>query len=244
MFSILLFSCELTYSCRQTGTIQAAAKTSPSLSAANNTALMLAASLHQTLSASNGLGEFAALLNDMCQRCDLKFSTMDRYRDVGNYMLRSNVFACLLPSFIALHKEAVVALLEDHSALRRLETAFDDRFGAVEVGRMQEPMLDANFEAILEGQGANMEEQNERARDLGLNADQFGSLRAAGAPEDFDLNVDQFGSSRAVEQAVEEEHVENVEGAAEIDPVRRGSLDRAQMRLEGPTPCANLWGVN
>ncbi len=177
MVYILLFSCELTCSCRQTGEIQAVAKTSPSLSAANNTALMLAASLHQTLSASNRLGEFAALLNDMCQRCDLKFSTLDRYRDVGSYMLRSNVFACLLPSFIALHKDAVLALLEDQAALRRLETAFDVRFGAIEVGRG--PNLEANLE-----QHANLEEQQELARDLGLNTDQFGSIREAEREEE------------------------------------------------------------
>jgi hypothetical protein len=104
-------------------------KVSPALSAANNTALMLAAALHKKLFESKEPGwreEFERLVGPMSEFCDLTFVTVNRYRGVGNLMLRSNVVACLLPSFVLIVEKAISDLLDDRQVLQRLETVFDE----------------------------------------------------------------------------------------------------------------------
>lgn len=123
-------------------------KTSPALSTANNTALMVASILHGELSASGDpkwYEEFEGKVKSMCKRCNLTFSTTIRYQKVGALMLRSNVLACLLPSFIALLEAPVTALLDNKESLLRLEKVFDehmsvlrvDNIGQVEVSMMK-----------------------------------------------------------------------------------------------------------
>ncbi len=66
----------------------------------------------------------------MCERCDLTRcdlapSTIERYQKAGGLMLRSDVVACLLPSFVWVIEDAVEALLDDEEAARRLNDAFN-----------------------------------------------------------------------------------------------------------------------
>ena len=104
---------------------------SPLLNAANNTALMLAASLHKQLSDERAEGwneKFETSVKEMCARCRLKFNTMIRWRaTVGNLMLKSPVIACMLPYFVAQNASAIKALLEDEATRDHLEHAFDTK---------------------------------------------------------------------------------------------------------------------
>ncbi len=115
--------------------VRAMSKVSPKLSAANNSALMLATTLHKTLSQSGERGwykKFQALVQDMCKRCDLTrcdltAATIQRYQRVGELMLRCNVVACLLPSFVAVAEDAIEALLNEEQTAKRLDDAFKRR---------------------------------------------------------------------------------------------------------------------
>ena len=113
---------------------QIEAGASPLLSATNNTALMLAATQHKILSEENADGwyqTFEAQVLEMCTRCHLKFNTIVRYRKVGELMLQSRMIACMLPFFVFTHEEAIEALLDDKTALRQLEQAFDAKVNQV-----------------------------------------------------------------------------------------------------------------
>jgi hypothetical protein len=106
---------------------------SPKLSAANNSALMLTSVLHKNLSESGKRGwykTFQELVKDLCERCDLTrcdlaASTIERYQKAGSLMLRSDVVACLLPSFVWVVEDAVEAMLDNEEAARRLGDAFN-----------------------------------------------------------------------------------------------------------------------
>ena len=108
---------------------------SPLLNAANNTALMLAASLHKQLSDEKAEGwneKFETSVKQMCARCRLKFNTMIRWRaTVGNLMLKSSVVACMLPYFVAQNANAIKTLLEDEAARDSLEHAFETKMRGV-----------------------------------------------------------------------------------------------------------------
>jgi hypothetical protein len=107
--------------------VKAMSKVSPNLSAANNAALMVASVLHKNLSESGKQGwheTYRGLLEDMCDRCDLTAKTIERYHKVGELMLRCDIVACLLPSFVGVVQDAVEALLDDEAAAGRLEGAF------------------------------------------------------------------------------------------------------------------------
>ncbi len=109
-----------------------AMKVSPSLSAANNTAIMLAAVLHENLSTEKAQGwheEFEKQLKLLCEWCTLSPKTIDRSRTAGKLMLRSNVIACMLPSFVVLLSVPIGVLLDDVERAQRLEGAFAEEMG-------------------------------------------------------------------------------------------------------------------
>ncbi len=123
-----------------------AAKVSPYLSSTNNTALMLAAKMHETAMATMAdnprwYDEFLSQLKDLCQRCDLKVGTVQRYWKVGELMLKCKVLTCMLPSFVALHMEHIEDLLGDEVVLRRLEAAFEEQL----VGEEQNVELERDY---------------------------------------------------------------------------------------------------
>lgn len=96
-------------------------KTPPSLSAINNLALMVAASIHARMSASGALdwhGAYLAELKPLLQFCSLTISNIKRYRSVGALMLRSPVIACMLPSFVSQLEEPISLLLNDKQAVK------------------------------------------------------------------------------------------------------------------------------
>jgi hypothetical protein len=113
--------------------VRAVSSASPNLRAANNAALMVASTLHENLKERGEPGwheTYRERVKDMCERCDLaqcdlKPSTIEQYRKVGALMLRCNVVACLLPSFVKVVEEAVEALLDDEEASTRLNTTFE-----------------------------------------------------------------------------------------------------------------------
>ncbi len=105
-------------------------KVSPALNGANNIALMLAAALHQRLIDAKEPGwhdEFVSQVKTMRQYCDLTLVTINRYRSVGNLMLRSNVVACLLPLFVLAAEKGIGELLDDAEKLSRLEEVFKEQ---------------------------------------------------------------------------------------------------------------------
>ena len=113
---------------------QMEAGAAPLLSAVNNTALMLAATQHKLLHEQNAEGwyqTFEAQVQDMCTRCRLKFTTIIRYRKVGELMMRSRVVACMMPFFVFTHEEAIETLLNDRVAQQQLEQAFDARVNQI-----------------------------------------------------------------------------------------------------------------
>jgi hypothetical protein len=118
--------------------VQAMAKSSPKLSAANNAALMLASVLHKNLSESGDRSwykRYQGLVEDMCERCDLMQcdlapSTVERYRKAGELMLKSDVVACLLPSYVWVVEDAVEGILDDEARAGRLEDAFKGKLNA------------------------------------------------------------------------------------------------------------------
>jgi hypothetical protein len=106
------------------------ATVSPSLSPANNAALMLSSAMHKNLYESNVAGwreEFVKQTKAMCLRCDLKFSTVERYRSVGALMLRSSVIACMLPSFVFRLELPISRLLANPRFSSQMESAFAQR---------------------------------------------------------------------------------------------------------------------
>jgi hypothetical protein len=119
---------------------KAMSKVSPNLSAANNAALMVAAKIHENLNKSKGRNwhqKYLKQIEDLRERCNLSMTvnTIVRYRKVGELMMRSNVVACLLPSFVAVAEDAIEALLTDEDACKRLDNAFEAKlrssFGAL-----------------------------------------------------------------------------------------------------------------
>jgi hypothetical protein len=118
--------------------VQAMAKSSPKLSAANNAALMVASVLHKNLSKGgerNWYKKYQSVVKDMCERCDLMQcdlapSTVERYRKAGELMLKSNVVACLLPSYVWVVEDAVEGILNDEARAGRLEDAFKGKLNA------------------------------------------------------------------------------------------------------------------
>jgi hypothetical protein len=54
----------------------------------------------------------------------LTASAIERYRKVGELMLRSDIVACLLPLFVLVVEDAVEAMLNDEEAAGRLVDAF------------------------------------------------------------------------------------------------------------------------
>ncbi len=109
-----------------------ALKVSPSLSAANNTAIMLAAVLHENLSKKKAPGwheEYEKQLKSIREWCTLSPKTIERSRAAAKLMLRSNVIACLLPSFVMLLSEPIAVLLDDAEHCRQLETVFAEEMG-------------------------------------------------------------------------------------------------------------------
>ena len=107
------------------------ASASPLLSAANNAALMLAASLHRELAATRaeGWGElFEASVREMCERCRLTFATVVRWRAaVGGLMLESPLVACMLPYFVAQNEGAIRAMMGDRTKREQLRIVFETR---------------------------------------------------------------------------------------------------------------------
>jgi hypothetical protein len=120
-------------------------KTSPALSAINNTALMIVATMHRELSVSgdpNWRDSFVSQVGSLCKRCDLAFSTLERYRKVGDLMLRCNVLACLLPSFLALLEAPITSLVANKESFERFDDAFrelvNDYMKSFDVGDFSE----------------------------------------------------------------------------------------------------------
>jgi hypothetical protein len=115
--------------------VKAVSKASPSLNSANNTALMLASMLHKKLSEKGERGwykKYQGMVKDMCERCDLArcdltASTIERFRKAGELMLRCDVVACLLPSFVWVVEDALEDLLNDKYACDRLDEAFKSK---------------------------------------------------------------------------------------------------------------------
>ena len=109
--------------------LQVSSKQSPSLSAANNTALMISAKLHQQMSGQQGwYPEWLEQVRSLCQRCKLSFTTTERYRKAGELMLRCQVLTCLLPSFIQQLESPIKALLDTEDSKNRLAAAFEDQW--------------------------------------------------------------------------------------------------------------------
>lgn len=109
--------------------VHVSAKQSPALNAANNTALMLAAMLHRRMSTSGEADwylRWQAQVKDLCKRCQLSFTTMERYRRAGDLMMQSEVLMCLLPSFVMSLEEPLLALLGHQNAVVRLKAAFEE----------------------------------------------------------------------------------------------------------------------
>jgi hypothetical protein len=135
-----------------------AMKVSPSLSAANNTAIMLAAVLHENLSKEKAKGwheEFEKHLKSICKWCTLSPKTIDRSRGAAKLMLRSNVIACLLPSFVVLLSRPIGVLLDDSERSQRLEAVFADEMGryANEFEETRQIVLGPRNKAIGEAEG-------------------------------------------------------------------------------------------
>jgi hypothetical protein len=94
--------------------VKLARKVSPALSATNNMAIMLAAVLHENLSEGNAEGwhnKFLEQIKSISQWCSLTPATIDRSCTAAKLMLRSNVIACLLPSFVTLLTGQLVCCL-------------------------------------------------------------------------------------------------------------------------------------
>jgi hypothetical protein len=130
--------------------VKAMSKASPKLSAANNSALMVAAVLHKNLSESKERGwykKYQELIVDMCDRCDLTASTIVRFQKVGELMLRCDVVACLLPSF----------LLDDEEAAGRLEDVFRAKLHTFfeELGESSVLQRVAGNKSVLQLTGSN-----------------------------------------------------------------------------------------
>ncbi len=109
-----------------------ALKVSPSLSAANNTAIMLAAVLHENLSQKKAPGwheEYEKQLKSIREWCTLSPKTIERSHAAAKLMLRSNVIVCLLPLFVMLLSEPIAVLLDDAEHCRQLETVFAEEMG-------------------------------------------------------------------------------------------------------------------
>ena len=96
---------------------------SSSLSAVNNTVLMVAAKIHSQLALAAAGEGFLERAEALAGLCALKADTIARYRSVGELMLRSPVVACMLPGFVAPLLEPITCLLDDDSAVERLEAA-------------------------------------------------------------------------------------------------------------------------
>ena len=108
--------------------LQVSSKQSPSLSAANNTALMISAKLHQQMSGQQDwYPEWLEQVRSLCQRCKLSFTTMERYRKAGELMLRCQVLTCLLPSFVQQLESPIEALLDTEESKNRLAAAFEEQ---------------------------------------------------------------------------------------------------------------------
>ena len=108
--------------------LQLADKTSPSLSGANNIALMLAAAIHAKLLASGEAGwhnTFREHVEKISATCTLSPKTMERYVNARKLMLRSSLISCLLPSFVFELKGPITALLDDPNMFARLEAVFE-----------------------------------------------------------------------------------------------------------------------
>ena len=98
-----------------------------SLSAANNTVLMVAAKIYSRLWSSGDVDwheRYLERTKELAQVCTLKPDTIARYRTVGELMLQSPLIACLLPGFVAPLLEPITALLEDDEVVDRLDAAF------------------------------------------------------------------------------------------------------------------------
>ncbi len=164
---------------------------SPNLRAANNSALMVASMLHKTLKEGGERGwheKYRDLVQDMCSRCDLaqcdlKPSSIEQYRKVGELMLRCNVVACLLPSFVKMVEDAVEALLDDEEAARRLEDAFKGKLNTYfkELsGSSVLHLVGGNHKRVLELAGATIEGMpsllEEQVQNLLLESQNDGSL--------------------------------------------------------------------
>ena len=121
--------------------LQVSSKQSPSLSAANNTALMISAKLHEQLSSVGEQGWYRQWLEQvqsLCQRCQLSFTTLERYQKAGELMLRCQVLTCLLPSFVQQLEIPIGMLLDTEDSKIRLAAAFEDQmqdFGGGNGGR-------------------------------------------------------------------------------------------------------------
>ena len=102
-------------------------RVSKSLSAANNTVVMLAAAWHQELSASGAQHWRDTFLNrveQVAECCTLSVETIERYVAVGALMLKSPWVACLLPGFVYSLQSPLLDLLGDDEARGRMDDAF------------------------------------------------------------------------------------------------------------------------
>jgi hypothetical protein len=136
---------------------------SKQLSAANNTVLMLAASLHETLSKSkdqNWYATFKKQLAEFCKSCSMKVSTVERFLVAGSLMLRSPVLACMLPFFLVSNSVAIGMLLDDEEVVGRWEELFGLENGdLMEIeGREEEGEGKEEEEGVDEGEKEEEEE--------------------------------------------------------------------------------------
>jgi hypothetical protein len=148
---------------------------SKQLSAASNTVLMLAASLHVTLSKSNEQGWYASFrkqIADFCGKnnCSIKASTVERYLVAGSLMLRSRVMACMLPSFLALNSGAMDMLLDNVEVVQRWEKMFE----MMEIeGEREEEEEQQTLSNVV---GSNEQEENRHVEEVQSTPDDFGAL--------------------------------------------------------------------
>ena len=98
------------------------------IDAANNVALMLAATLHHRLEhggAENWYADFKEQIEDICRRCKLSAKSIVRYVGVGRLMLDCRILTCLLPSFLHLHREPIMEMIRDPVILARWNAKMD-----------------------------------------------------------------------------------------------------------------------
>jgi hypothetical protein len=191
---------------RHMETMRLSSKTSPALSATNNTALMIVATLHRELSATDDAdwyGKFEEQVRSMCDRCALTFSTMKRYRNVGELMLRCNVLACLLPSFIALLEGPIAVLLNNKETIARFEDAFQEQLidytKSLDLGGLEQMQVVDKFGSGLEraDEGDYVVEKQDH-----LNADDMAKYNGVNGEKGNDFsgkgNSDDFLAERGI----------------------------------------------